>query len=218
MSRAPSPISLAGSELGDVRHVCAFFNSDDEEYRVLLPFVKDGFERGDKAIHIVKSGHRSDHLQRLTRAGINATAAEQDGQLEIRISTGTYLRDGRFDQDRMLQVFEELVSGNVRSRFPLRRVLCRMDWAAGESFYTANVIEFESRVNDIWRRFDDVVICTYQISQFGGDDVIDILRTHPMVIVGGTLHGNPFFTAPKEFLHEFRSRRAPRGGSPAATT
>lgn len=30
------PIHLAGSQLGDVRHVCAFFNSNDEEYRVLL--------------------------------------------------------------------------------------------------------------------------------------------------------------------------------------
>ena len=25
------------------RHVCAFFNSDEEEYRVLIPFIKDGF-------------------------------------------------------------------------------------------------------------------------------------------------------------------------------
>jgi hypothetical protein len=25
------------------RHVCAFFNSNEEEYRVLIPFIKDGF-------------------------------------------------------------------------------------------------------------------------------------------------------------------------------
>jgi len=47
-------IHLSGwSQLGQTRHVCAFFNSDEEEYRVLLPFIKDGFERGDKAIHVV---------------------------------------------------------------------------------------------------------------------------------------------------------------------
>jgi hypothetical protein len=48
MKRTVAPISLAGSQFGEVRHVCAFFNSDDEEYRVLLPFIKDGFECGDK--------------------------------------------------------------------------------------------------------------------------------------------------------------------------
>ncbi len=43
MKKTTAAISLAGSQLGDVRHVCAFFNNDDEEYRVLLPFIKDGF-------------------------------------------------------------------------------------------------------------------------------------------------------------------------------
>jgi len=40
--------SLAGSQLGQTRHVCAFFNSDEKNNRVLLPFIKDGFECGDK--------------------------------------------------------------------------------------------------------------------------------------------------------------------------
>ncbi|MFY9852842.1 MAG: hypothetical protein WAK26_03070 [Terracidiphilus sp.] len=43
MKKTTAPIPLAGSYLGEVRHVCAFFNNDDEEYRVLLPFIKDGF-------------------------------------------------------------------------------------------------------------------------------------------------------------------------------
>jgi hypothetical protein len=53
MRKISAPISLAGSQLGQPRHVCAFFNGDEEEYRVLLPFIQDGCERGDKAIHVV---------------------------------------------------------------------------------------------------------------------------------------------------------------------
>lgn len=37
MKRSAAPIPFAGSELGDVRHVCAFFNGNDEAFRVLLP-------------------------------------------------------------------------------------------------------------------------------------------------------------------------------------
>ena len=76
MSRIATPISLAGSELGHTRHVCAFFNSEEEEYRVLLPFIKDGFECGDKAVHVVNPGQHHDHLQRLAAVGIDAAAAE----------------------------------------------------------------------------------------------------------------------------------------------
>ena len=35
---------------------------------------------------------------------------------------------------------------------------------------------------------------------------MDILRTHPMVIIGGILQENPFFVPPDEFLHELRER------------
>jgi len=96
-----------------------FFNSDEEEYRVLLPFIKDGFERGDKAIHVVSPDQHCDHLQRLAGIGIDSAAVQGSGQFELRSSTETYLQDGRFDQDRMLQSFEQMASGNAEGGFPL---------------------------------------------------------------------------------------------------
>jgi hypothetical protein len=213
MKSVTAPIALAGSHLGEIRHVCAFFNSDEEEYRILLPFIKDGLESGDKAVHVLNPEQRDDHLQRLAAAGIDSEEAQQNGQLELRVNTEVYLPDGRFDQDRMLQMFEQLASGNTGGRFPLSRICCRMDWAVEHRSHVDDVIEFESRVNDVWRRHDDAVICTYHLGKFGGDAVIDIMRTHPMVIVGGILQHNPFFVSPDEFLSEFRRRRADRSSS-----
>jgi len=217
MKKVPAPISLAGSQLGETRHVCAFFNNDDEEYRVLLPFIKDGFECGDKAVHVVNPDQRCDHLQRLASVGIDSMATQQSGQFELRTNTETYLRDGRFDQERMLEVFEQLASGDAKGGFPLSRIVCRMDWAAEGRSYVDNLVEFESRVNDVWRRHSDAVICTYHLAKFGGDTVIDIMRTHPMVIIGGILQQNPFFIPPEEFLHEVRKRRARRAAAPPST-
>ena len=218
MKKSTAPISLAGSELGDVRHVCAFFNSDDEEYRVLLPFIKDGFECGDKAIHVVNPDQQGDHLQRLAAIGIDPKVAQQSGQLELRSNTETYLRDGRFDKERMLEAFEQMASGKAEEGFPLSRICCRMDWAVEGRSNTEDLVEFESRVNDLWRRHDDAVICTYHLGKFRGDTVIDIMRTHPMIIIGGILQKNPFFVPPEEFLREVRQRRAKRTTRPATAT
>jgi len=201
-------VSLAGSQLDPVRHVCALFNSDEEEYRILLPFIKDGFECGDRAVHVVNPDDRVEHLERLSAAGIDTSGGQQRGQLDVRTNTDTYLKDGRFDQDRMLTVFEELVSGSAAGGFGISRIVCRMDWAADGREHVENLIEFESRVSDLWRRHDDAVICTYHLGRFSGDTVIDIVRTHPLVIIGGVLHQNPFFVPPEQFLPEFRARRA----------
>jgi hypothetical protein len=217
MKKITAPIPFAGSQIDQSRHICAFFHSPDEEYRVLLPFIKDGFQCGHKAIHIVSPDQRQDHRQRLKVAGIDPAVAEQSGQLEIRTDTEVYLPEGRFDADRMISTFEQFASGNGAEAFPLRRICCRMDWVVESGSHVDDVIEFESRVNDVWRRHEDAVICTYHLGKFGADAIVDILRTHPMVVIGGVLQHNPFFVPPEEFLHEFRERRSRRGRSPAVT-
>jgi hypothetical protein len=36
---------------------------------------------------------------------------------------------------------------------------------------------------------------------------MDALRTHPIVIIGGLVHENPFFVSPDQLLLEIRQRR-----------
>ena len=54
------PIRIGGTILGDRRHICAFFKSHDDQYGVLLPFIKDGFSSGEKAVHIVNPMRRDE--------------------------------------------------------------------------------------------------------------------------------------------------------------
>lgn len=168
MDRAASPISFAGSKLGEERQVRALFNRTEEEYRILVPFIGDGFDRGDKAVHVVNPGERESHPRRLAPAGIDVGAAETTGQFELRSNTEAYLREGRFDQDRMLEEFEAMASGSAKGGFPLGRIVCNMDWAGEGRLHVDDLVEFESRVNHVWCRHDDAVICTCHLSKFGG--------------------------------------------------
>ena len=63
-------VQLAGVDLAGRNHVCAFFNTIEEEHRVLGSFYKDGLDRGEKAAHIVDPANREEHLKRLAEAGI----------------------------------------------------------------------------------------------------------------------------------------------------
>ena len=207
MKKPTAPVSLAGSYINDLRHVCAFFTSEEEEYRILTPFIREGFSCGHRAVHIINPSQRGEHLQRLAATGVDTSAMERSGQLEILNNTEAYLREGQFDPDRMLRVFKRMANGSSGD-FSLSRIVCRMDWAAGDPFRIHKVLEFEARANELWAKHDDIVICTYHLSKFGGDAVVDILRTHPVVIIGGILQQNPFYLPPDEFLREYRQRRA----------
>ena len=77
MKKGAAPIPFAGSELGDVRHVGAFFISAEEDYRGLLPFIKDGFAPGDKAVHMVNPDQHQAHLQRLTVEMVQVVGSQE---------------------------------------------------------------------------------------------------------------------------------------------
>ncbi len=83
--RLAAPITLAGATLDRHRHVCAFFHTPDEEYDVLMPFIVEGFRRGEKGFHIVGPHERGEHRDRLRDATVPVDDAERAGQLEIRL-------------------------------------------------------------------------------------------------------------------------------------
>jgi hypothetical protein len=205
-----APIRLAGSELGDSRHVCAFFHSAEEEYRTLLPFIKDGFDCGDRAFHIVAPEWRDDHHHRLGSVGIDVIATASSGQLAVHDWSDTYLEHGAFDQHAMLAHIEEQLQEGRKQGFPLSRSVGHMEWALENRQSLDELVEYESRLNYILPRYPDPVICVYDLARFGGAVVVDVLRTHPMVIIGGILRENPYFVPPDEFLLMRRAQRTGR--------
>lgn len=202
------PIRLAGSVLGAQRHVCAFFHNPDEQYRILLPFIKEGFECGDRAFHVVDPKLREEHLRRLESAGIAVTATQHRSQLEVVTVEETFLRGGRFNHEAMLDLIQKTLKAGATLGFPLTRFVANVAERILED--GSNVDEWikcEARLNSILPQYDDPLICVYDLAKFGGDLVLDMLRTHPMVIIGGLLQENPFFVPPDEFLGQLKERR-----------
>jgi hypothetical protein len=206
MTNTSPEIHLAGTTLQTHRHICAFFHNQDEEYQVMLPFIKEGLERGERACHIVNPQLQQDHHYRLDKAGIDAVDLTQKKQLDVRIWDQAYLRNGNFDQNAMLTLIEEILSSAKNDGFSLTRLVAHMEWALSEKPGVQDLMEYESRLNYILPQYDDPVICVYDLGKFSAGTIIDILRTHPMVILGGILQVNPFYISPDEFLKELRNR------------
>jgi hypothetical protein len=200
-------VQCAGGSLGQHRHICAFFNGFVEQHTVLRSFIKEGFQQGDKAFHIVDPDLRENHLKRLAEAGIDVEQAMGTGQLELRGWQDAYLRGDRFDQDAMLALLEEVLQSGVACGYPLTRLVAHMEWALLDKSGVDDLLEYETRLNYMLPKYDDTVICTYDLSKFSASVVMDIMRTHPVVIVGGVLQENPFFVPPDQFLLEIRERR-----------
>src|SRR6202158_143653 len=210
MASESHSVQFAGGSLGGQSHICAFFNNADEEHRVLRSFIKDGFDRGDKAFHLVDPEQREEHLRRLAEAGINVHRAIDTGQVEVRRWQDAYLRGDHFDQNAMLALMEEVLQSADTAGYPLTRLVAHMEWALLDKPGVDSLVEYETRLNYVLPKYDDAVVCTYDLSKFPASLVMDIMRTHPVVIIGGILQENPFFVPPDQFLLELQERRSVR--------
>lgn len=200
-------LSLAGTPL-EYFHVCAFFNSREQEYDVLNPFFKEAVDQGEKNLHIVDPALIDDHRARLAASGIDAQGCEACGQLQLLPWDEAYLDEsGKFDKDRMLAAVDHLTGTGREAGYSRLRIMGNMNWVFGDIPGSSDVIEYEAEVNEVLARNRQPAVCVYDMAKLSGGLMMDLLRTHPLTLIGGVVHENPFFTPPAEMLEELRARK-----------
>lgn len=200
------PVSLAGKKLTDVFHVCAFFRSREEEYRVLSPFVSEGLEGGEKAIYIVDPAKQDEHARRLATAGIDLERHRDN--LHTKTWAETYLDGGSFDPDKMIAKIQNVFDTAKKEGTSRLRLIGHMEWIHTGARGTEQLLEYEVRCNALLASHHHPAVCTYQVDRLSAETMMDILRAHPLAIIGGVLQENPFFMQPEQMLQELRKRKA----------
>lgn len=206
------PVSLCGRSLEQAAHVCAFFDSSQQEYDCLGPFVAEGLAQGEQVVSIRDAGKCNDHIDRLR--GLVSTPLEAPiarNQLRVVASEETYLQDGHFEADRMFTLVESILR-DAREGFPRVRAFGEMSWALQNLPGTGELMEYESKLNVLTQEHDCTILCVYDVNRFSGKAVMDVLATHPLVIMGDRLYENPYFVEPQVYLQELLRR----GSTPLA--
>ena len=168
-------VMIGQSEFHCPCHACAFFHGRDEEYELLLPFSKAAAEAGERLFQVVDKQHLPERRSRLAEAGIHVAEAERKGQLEIRPWEDAYLRGKRFDQNAMLELIQEVLKRGRSSGFPMTRLWANMEWALDDLPGVHDIVEYETRLNLFLPNYDDVVVCTYDLSKFSAP-VVNVIE------------------------------------------
>jgi hypothetical protein len=63
-----------------------------------------------------------------------------------------------------------------------------------------HLIGYESELNRVTSCCPAIVLCLYDLDLFSGEVIINIVRTHPQVLIQGILVENPYYVGPDEFL------------------
>ena len=197
-------VRLAGKSLTPQQHVCAFFQTREQEYQTLLPFVVEGFERGEKAIHVVDPALRADHLARLASVGIDVAEAQRHRRLDVLDWTQTYLRERPFNRQATATLFDDMLRQARADGFPRCRVIGHCEWGLPDP--DGVLIEYEARMNEVLPAYDDPVICAYDRRRVTAGTMMDLFRAHPTAVIDGAVVDNPCYLPSARFVARLRGR------------
>jgi len=133
---------------------------------------------------------------------------ESCGQLEVLHWKQTYIDEtGSFNKDRMLATVDYLTGAGRDTGFSRVRIMGDMDWVFAGTPRAGDILEYEAEVNEVLERNRQPAVCVYDIAKLSGSMMMDVLRTHPLTLIGGVVQENPFFTPAREMLEELLARK-----------
>lgn len=197
--RHHSGISIGQFPVSCPCHVCALFKSTEDEIHILHPFIREGYERGERIVLLLDHAERNARQEQMTGEGIDAEEAQRSGGLEIITWGDAYLRHNRFDADSMLDLVKEILSSSKLRGFKRTRLWANMEWALSETPGVDQLALYESRLNYFLPLTDDAVVCVYNIDRFPPETIQDVVRAHPQVFEDGECGSNRLYEHPDDF-------------------
>lgn len=179
-------------------HLCGLYYGDEERDALLLPFLRGGLESGDKCLAVVDSKPVDQVIAEVTD-GLDADALLASGQLELYGSQQTYLRDGAFHSERMIEFWERMASDTSSgAEFGFARVVGEMSWLERAPAPREDVLRYETWADGFASRFEHAILCLYDLRRLGSGILLDLMRTHPKLLLGGLVLENPHHLATDE--------------------
>jgi hypothetical protein len=194
-------MGLPGVTISPGDHICAFYRGAEQRDAVLVPFLREGIQAGDKCICVMDDPETHQVIGPLAQ-DLDVEESMRSGQFDLMSSDAAYLPGGYFSTERMLTFWEQGVSTAVRQAgFTFVRAVGEMTWALRDLPGVEQLVTYEARLNRFLPRYPQVVLCLYDLERFAdGQALMELLRTHPKVLLSGQLLDNPWYIEPDVYL------------------
>ena len=193
-SRIPLGFGNLQAEIGD--HIGHFFETADQWQSVVVPYFTVGLQRNEICVYVTSP---QDHAEStitnaLAGEGIDVDRCLESGQL--------ILGEGK-PTPQLMEAWLDEVAAQVPESYDLVRWGGDMTWSLKQMPSSEVLMTWECTCNI--KDVPAIYLCQYDLTRFLGNVTVDALKTHPLCIIGDTIHKNPFYIQPQVMLQQMRA-------------
>ena len=162
-------------------HLCTQYASSTEQWSLVRPHLLSHLDESCRVVYLYDQTEQHLH-EWLTEEQLDTGLLLAAGQLRLIPAAQSYLKDGHFDRNRMLDFWNEVIL--AASRDGVERLLLsgEMAWATRGAPGSEELLQYESEFDQVLHQHDWVtVVCQYDLRAFSAEVVFRSLCQHPTV-------------------------------------
>jgi signal transduction histidine kinase len=177
---SPSGIQAVGT-IPFGSHFCQFYRTKEDLVDSLVPFFEAGLRNNEMCMWVTSEPLEAEEATALMREAMpDFERFLANGQIEIWNHRDWYLKNGEQHPSEVLQGWIDREKRALDRGFSGFRLTGNTFWVERSGWH--EFVEYESTVNEAFRRFRIIALCSYSLDRCCAEDVLDVCRNHQFAL------------------------------------
>ena len=183
-------------------HILQLYNKVGEITGVTARLLEVGLASSEKCLFAGSPASMEEVEQSLVKAGVDVTAAQEAGQLVFISERDALLVNKRFDPYHLLSTHQTFIAQALREGWKAVRISMDMTWLTHEVATSEQVLKYEAASDAVFtfQNAPIIALMHYDYSKLPGALVVEMLKLHPIAVVGKFIKRNPYYLNSEQYL------------------
>ena len=183
-------------------HILQLYNKVNEICGVTARLLEVGLSAQEKCMFAGSPATIREMEEALTKSGVDVAAAVQSGQLVFISDRDSLLVGKRFDPYHLLSTHQTFIAQALRENWKAVRVSMDMTWLTNEIATPEQILKYEAASDAVFtfQNAPIIALMHYDYSKLPGALVVEMLKLHPIAVVGKFIKRNPYYLNSEQYL------------------
>jgi len=183
-------------------HICQLYNKTSEVVNVAASLIQTGLQNNEKCFYAGHSEVVAEIRGACEEMDVDVGGAIERGQLVLIDKREEFFQNKRFDPYFVLSHHQSFISKALKEGWSAARGALDMSWVTEGSATPSQVLKYEAAADAVFtfQNSPVVIIVQYNYGKLAGEIVVELLKLHPLAVVGKYIKRNPYYVDSEEYF------------------
>jgi len=184
-------------------HICQLYSKVTEIPGVTARLIRVGLSLSEKCMFAAAPAQVKEFREELLKLQIDVDAVIEAGQLVLYEEREMFLANGkRFDPYFLLSSHQTFIAQALREGWQAVRISIDMSWLAKDLATPEQILKYEAASDAVFtfQNAPIIALMHYDHGKLLPTLVVEMLKLHPISVVGKYIKRNPFYLNSEQYL------------------